>query len=263
MRWEFEGGKIKIPKLNNPILITGLPGIGNVGKVVVDFLVGDLKAKKAYDITSNRMPNTVFVNDKHLVEMPSIELHYKKFNDPKKNDLLFLVGDVQPIDEESCYQLCEQLLDAAGKLGCKEIITLGGIGLQEEPRVPKVFCTGNSKEIVDRYVKDTKATSKIYGIVGPIMGVTGLLVGIAAKKKVLAVTLLAETNMHPMYLGIKGAREILGVLEKKLKLTLNIKTLDKEIKMIEEEILKTTKELANISKDAMNRTMNKEVSYIG
>ncbi len=35
----------KKPKLNNPILIEGLPGIGNVGKVAVDFLIEELKAK--------------------------------------------------------------------------------------------------------------------------------------------------------------------------------------------------------------------------
>ena len=36
----------KKPKLNDPIFIEGLPGIGNVGKVVTDFLIDELKAKK-------------------------------------------------------------------------------------------------------------------------------------------------------------------------------------------------------------------------
>ena len=35
----------KKPKLNNPIFVEGLPGIGNVGKVAVDFLIDELKAK--------------------------------------------------------------------------------------------------------------------------------------------------------------------------------------------------------------------------
>jgi hypothetical protein len=42
----------KKPKLNNPILIEGLPGIGNVGKVTVDFLIDELKATKLYEITT-------------------------------------------------------------------------------------------------------------------------------------------------------------------------------------------------------------------
>ena len=31
----------KIPKLNNPVFIEGLPGIGNVGKVAVDFVIDE------------------------------------------------------------------------------------------------------------------------------------------------------------------------------------------------------------------------------
>ncbi len=32
--------EIKIPETNNPILIGGLPGIGNVGKIAADYLIG-------------------------------------------------------------------------------------------------------------------------------------------------------------------------------------------------------------------------------
>ena len=43
--------------------------------------------------------------------MPKIELYYKKYNGKsKKKDLLILTGDIQPIDEESCYTFCDVLL---------------------------------------------------------------------------------------------------------------------------------------------------------
>ena len=68
----------KTPKLNNPLLIEGLPGIGNVGKVAVDFLIDELKAKKLYDITSYTFPHSVFVNEDNLVELPIVEIFYKQ-----------------------------------------------------------------------------------------------------------------------------------------------------------------------------------------
>ncbi|MFH1440339.1 MAG: PAC2 family protein [Candidatus Woesearchaeota archaeon] len=262
MKWEFTL-KGKLPKLNKPILLEGLPGMGNVGKVVVDFLIDDLKAKKVYDIFSYRLPHTVFVNEKNLVELPSIELYYKTFNNPKKNDLLLLAGDVQPSDEESSYMFCEQLLDIIKTLDCREIITIGGIGLQDVPKKPKVYCTGNAKDIVQKYIKDTKASGEIYGVVGPIIGVSGLLVGLAKKRKIDAVAMLAETIAHPMYLGVKGAREVLKIIEKKLELKINIKELDKEIKNLEKEILKTTQELSQISKETAISKLKRDVSYIG
>ena len=100
----------KKPKLNRPILIEGLPGIGNVGKVAVDFLIDELKAKKIYDITSYTFPHSVFVNEDNLVELPRIEIFYKKFNG-KGHDLILLGGDVQPTDEVSSYEFSEKILD--------------------------------------------------------------------------------------------------------------------------------------------------------
>lgn len=61
--WKFTLNK-KVPKLSNVILIEGLPGIGNVGKIAIDFIVNELKAKSFADISSYDMPNSVFVNEK-------------------------------------------------------------------------------------------------------------------------------------------------------------------------------------------------------
>jgi len=262
--WKIEqiGKKIK---LNNPIFIEGLPGIGNVGKVAVDFLIDELKAKKIYEITSYTFPHSVFVNEDNLVELPIIEIFYKKFND-SKHDLILLGGDVQPIDEVSSYEFSDKMLDIIEEFKGKEVITLGGIGLAEVPKKPKVFCTGNSKKIIQKY-KDKMVNNKLYGVVGPIVGVSGLLIGLAKRRKIDAISFLAETYGHPMYLGIKGAREILKVLDKNLELNINMKRLDKEIKDIEADILKRTEQFSEVSRQtALKKLKGKfggEIDYIG
>ena len=79
--------------------------------------------------------------------------------------------------------------------------------------------------------------------------------------------MLAETYGHPMYLGIKGAREILKVLNKKVSLGINLKDLDKEISSLEKEMLKKTEEMSNVSKRSafkkLKAKINDETSYIG
>lgn len=254
----------KKPQLKNPVLIEGLPGIGNVGKVAADFIIDELKAKKLYDIFSYTFPHSVFVNEDNLVELPSISIYHKK---TKKRDILILAGDIQPMDEVSSYEFCEKMLDICEEYKVKEIITLGGIGLQNVPKKPKVYCTGNNKEIIKRYIRGTQATGEIYGVVGPIVGASGLLLGLGAKRKMMAVALLAETFGHPMYLGIKGAREILKVLAIKLDLKIRLSQLDKEIADIEEEMLKKTSELGEVSRKTaikkLKGKIGKEVSYIG
>ena len=105
--WKATSHVKKLPKLNKPVLIEGLPGIGNVGKVAVDFLIEELKAKKLYTLFSYTLPHSVFVNEKNLVELPDITMYYKQRKG--KKDLLFLTGDVQPIDEVSSYQFSERM----------------------------------------------------------------------------------------------------------------------------------------------------------
>lgn len=242
MAWEIK--QLVKPKITNPILIEGLPGMGNVGKIAVDFIINSLKAKKLLEIHSYNFPHCVFVNEDNLVELPSIEMYYKNING---RTLLLLSGDVQPLDEQSCYDFCNKILDTFEKDNGKEIVTLGGIGLQKVPLTPKVYCTGNDKKIIDKYIFG-KVSNQIHGRVGPIVGVSGLLAGLAGKRKIPAVTLLAETFGHPQYLGVKGAKEILKVINKKFGLKLDLQQLEGEIEEIEKEIKERSENMETANK---------------
>jgi len=263
MKWTLTSYVKKLPKLKSPVLIEGMPGIGNVGKVAMDFIIEETKAEKIYDIFSYDLPHSVFINEDNLIELPTISMYFKK---SKKADLLFLAGDVQPVNERSCYEFSEEMLDIFMKFGGKELITLGGIGLPVVPKKPKVYCTGNTKKIIDEYKSDL-VSNKLYGVVGPIVGVSGLLLGLASRRKIEAITFLAETYGHPMYLGIKGAKEILKVLNKQLSLSLDINKLDKEIKDIESEIIKKTGQISDVTNQIalkkLQKKLGKDVDYIG
>jgi len=225
------------PKLKNPILIEGLPGIGNVGKIAMDFLVENVKAKKIISIYSHYFPHSVFINEKNLIDVPVINMYYAAIG---KQDFLFLAGDIQPIDEPSCYEFCEVVMEIFESFKGREVITLGGIGLQKIPKKPKVFITGTNKVYTKTF---PHASSQIYGVVGPIIGVTGVMLGVAQRKKVPAAALLAQTFAHPAYLGIKGAKETLHVLNSKFHMKLDLGKLSEEIDEIEKEILSRTKNI--------------------
>ena len=255
----------KKPKLRNPVFIECLPGIGSVGKVAIDFMIDELKSVKLYEITSYAFPHSVFVNEDNLIELPKIEIFYKKFGG-KRSDLLLMGGDVQPVDEVSSYEFSDKILDIIEGFNGKEVITLGGIGLAQIPKKPQVYCTGNSKKTIKKY-KDSTVNDKLYGVVGPIVGVSGLMLGLAEQRNIEAISFLAETYGHPMYLGIKGAREILDILNKKLDLKINTAKLDREIKDIESEVIKKTEQLSEVARTtALKRLKGKlgqEMDYIG
>lgn len=264
--WEITLETKTLPKLKRPLFIEGLPGIGNVGKIAVDFLIEELKAKKLYSFFSYRFPHSVFVTEDNLVEMPKIELYYRSFPDQRR-DVFLLTGDIQPIDEESCYAFCEDILKIAKQFQCTEVITTGGIGLQQMPENPKVYVTANDAALLKQYVNGGTSLEKhIYGVVGPIVGVSGILLGLGKKRGVKGVALLAETFGHPMYLGIKGAKELLRVLEEKFSWGIDLKRMSKEILEVEKQVMKKTKELlseASAHGQAGAKAKHQEIPYIG
>jgi len=226
---EFEVKQLMKQEFHNPIVIEGLPGIGNVGKIAVDFIIESIKAKKFIEITSSTFPHSVFINEDNLVDLPAINMYYKKI---RSQEFIFIAGDVQPLDERSCHGFCNLVLDKLEKHQIREIITLGGIGLPKIPKQPKVYVTANSKEMLTRY-KTKEMEESIFGVVGPIIGVSGLLVGLAKKRKIPAAAILAQTFGHPSYMGIKPARELIRILNQKFRFNINLTTLDKEISEFE------------------------------
>ena len=210
----------------NPILIEGLPGVGNVGKIAVEYLIDALKAKKLYEMRSNEMPHYVFVNENNLIELPSVDIYSASI---KGKNFLLLSGDVQPTTEKSCHSFCNTLIEAFEKTKGAEIITLGGIALQEVPENPNMYFTANSKQMLKKYSQSKKTKRQLHEFIGPIVGVTGLLPGLASRKKIPAVTMLVETSEIPGYIGLNEARKVVKHLNKKLNLNLNEKKIDEEL----------------------------------
>tara|TARA_Y100000310_G_scaffold328868_1_gene397702 strand:- start:1401 stop:2180 length:780 start_codon:yes stop_codon:yes gene_type:complete len=245
----------------NPILIEGLPGVGNVGKIAVEYLIEATEAKKIYDITSNDMPNCVFVNDENLIELPKIEIYTTKV---KGKTIFILSGDHQPTSENSCYSFCNEILDTFQKDNGKEIITLGGIALNEEPPDPQVYFTANSKKGLKKYSTNKK---KLQNFIGPITGVTGILSGLAATRKIEGTTLLAETSGNPSHIGFKGAKKILEVLNKNLSLNIEITDLEPEITPTKEKgtkkINKKNKKQKQENNEIVEHEEEKNLNYIG
>jgi proteasome assembly chaperone (PAC2) family protein len=203
------------------------------------------------------MPNCAFVNEKDEIELPKLEIYYINV---KKQDILFLTGDLQPIDERSCYELCHSLLEFFKEIKVSEVITLGGLGLEDVPKNPKVYCSGTDKKIISKYC--TKEVLKgTDGVFGPIVGVAGVLIGLAREFEIPGIILLVETSSHPSLLGIKSAQQLISILKSHLKLTVDTKKLEKEIVEIETELKgKLKKQIVN---EKIKPHKEESMNYIG
>src|SRR3989337_2188340 len=90
------------PKLDDPIFIEGLPGIGNVGKLAAEHLKDELKGVKFAEVVSKYFPPQVLVQEDGLIKLVNNEFYYVKR--PGKRDLVLLVSDYQGLTPEGQYE---------------------------------------------------------------------------------------------------------------------------------------------------------------
>ncbi len=222
-------------ELKKPILVVGLPGVGLVGKLVVEHLVDELEAEKVMEIYSPHFPPQVLVNKDSTVRPVNNIIYHGKANG---NDILFLVGDHQSTTSQGHYELCSLYLDIAEEFQVPRIYTLGG------------YPTGKltSDETVLGVANDTKLIEEIkeYGVEfresepsGGIVGASGLLVAFSRMRGIDAACLM---GMTPGYLmDPKSAQSLLKVLCKMLEIEVNMESLEKKAEEME-SILEKLKE---------------------
>ena len=245
----------KKPKLKNPILIEGLPGIGNVGKLAVEHLIDTLKAKKFAEIHSKDFPPQVFINPDGTVKLANNEFYYWKAKKKNKMDLILLTGDYQGLSSNGQYELVEKILDIAEEFGAKEIYTLGGYGLGHEMESPKVLCATTSKNLV-KSMKKHGAIFKKNEPGGGIVGASGLLLGLGGLRGIQGACLMGET---PGYLvDPKSAKAVLKILMKVTNVNVSLSALEKKAKEIE-HIAHQLREMEG----SMSKEKSEELKYIG
>ncbi len=251
----------KKPRLKNPTMVIGLPGIGNIGRLAVGYIVSHLKAKKFAELYSPHFFNFVLIHENKLHVLKN-EFYYWK--NPKKNgkDLVLLIGDTQSSTSEGHYEIAGKILEFASSLGVKEIIAIGGFGIGKIVDEPKVYAVPSDEKIKKKYQNldvDFNSSQKI----GTIIGAAGLVPGLAKLYGISGISLLCETPGYPIHTDPTGAEKVVKVLEKMLGIKVNLEELHKNV----EEMHEFVKKLEELQKEAIEKTKKKEeekeLKYIG
>src|SRR3989441_9865291 len=134
-------------KLEAPIFLGGLPGMGNVGKLAAEPLKDELKGVKFAEIFSKYFPPQVLVQDDGQVKLVNNEMHYVKRNNG--TDLILLTGDYQGLTPEGQYELSDFILKELQKLGVRRVFTLGGDGVGRMVTKPRGLRAAAGPELLE------------------------------------------------------------------------------------------------------------------
>ena len=216
-------------QLENAILLEGLPGVGNVGKLAATHLIEELNAKKCIEIYSSYFPPQVLIDDDGIVKLVNNELYYYH-GKGKTRDLLFLVGEYQGMDSSGQYDLCTKLIELVKQMGVTTIYTLGGYGLGKLVPDPRVLGAATSDEIVKLF--KGAGVEFIDGEPGAgIVGASGLLLGLGKLQGIHGGCLMGETSGYMV--DPKSASAVLKSLQKLLNLKIDLSELEERAKQVD------------------------------
>jgi uncharacterized protein len=210
-------------ELRSPILVEGLPGVGNVGKLAADYLRDQLPAKPLATIHSKFFPPQVYVNEEGIIRLVSNDLHYWKAPAAAQRDILILGGDYQGISPEGQYEITQRVLDYCHGLGVREVFTLAGFAQGRVVDEPRVLGAATNAEQVE--------TMKKFGVVfsrndpgGGLIGASGLFLGLGRLFGMEGVCLMGETSGY--FVDPRSAESVLKVLAKVLRIEIDFTALE-------------------------------------
>ena len=242
------------PKLNNPVFIEGLPGVGNVGKLAAEHLLEEVGGVKFAEIYSRFFPPQVLVGDNGVVKLVNNELYYYKRDDASKSDIIFLIGDYQGLSPEGQYELSYQMIQVCKQFKVNRVYTLGGYGLGRLVETPRVLGAATSDDLVSEMKK--------MGVMFPkgepgsgIVGASGLLLGLGKLEGIEGICFMGETSGY--FVDPKSAQVVLEILTRILDIELDYTKLeDKAI-----QIDKIASQLQNM--ELTGESKDEDLHYIG
>ncbi len=243
------------PKLREPVLIGGLPGMGYVGKIAAEHLVEELRAKKFAELYSPHFPHHVAVEPDGTLRLLRNDFYHASSNG---KDLIIVVGDVQAVSPEGHHKVVDKILDVAEQFGVKQIFTLGGFATGRYSRAkPKVVGVLSQLDLIEKY-KEQGFTVEKGG--GPIIGASGLLIGMGKLRGMEGLCLLGET--HGMLVDHNSAKVVLEVLVGILGIKVDMTNVEQRAKETERILGRIQKEMV-LHGRREQKPAEEETSYIG
>ena len=217
---------LKRPKLKRPVLVAGLPGIANIGKLAAEYLINKLAAQKFIELYSEHFPEWV-IQEEGMVKPLKVDFLYCRPSG-LKHDLILVTADAQAATPMGQYALTGEILDIAKQHGVTTVGTMAAYVVSPgEPRVAPVIGAASDPS--------TAKTLKSVGVSllesGTIVGMNGMLPGLAAELGMRGFCLLGTTEGGLLDAGAAAA--ILKALFSLLDFKLDLKDLEKDAEKIE------------------------------
>jgi len=177
------------PRLKRPVLIAGLPGIANIGKLAAEYLIHKLRTTKFAELYSEHFPEWAIQENGTL---KTIKMDFFRARPSKlKHDLILATADAQAATPVGQYVLTGEILDFAKKHGVEFVVTMAAYVLSQNEPLNRTVVGAASDSELSKLLKDN-GVSLLDG--GMIVGMNGLLPALAASRGMRGFCVLGTTK---------------------------------------------------------------------
>ncbi|MFB6153371.1 MAG: proteasome assembly chaperone family protein [Halodesulfurarchaeum sp.] len=216
--------------LDDPVFVEGLPGVGHVGKLVAEHLIEETDSTRVANVYSEHFPPQVEVDEGRVAELANASVHGASTSG---RDLLLLTGNHQATETIGHYRLTETFLDLAAEYDVEEVFALGGVPTGELIEEYGVLGAVANEDVKDR-LEAAGVEFRAEEPAGGIVGTSGLLLGLGARRGFEAVCLMGETSGY--LVDPKSARAVLEVLQALLDIEIDFEALDERADEMEDVV---------------------------
>jgi hypothetical protein len=269
---QIEVERLADPDLSAPVMIEGLPGVGHVGKLVVEHLLSEFESELVARVYADEFPPQVTIDDEGVAQLACAEFHTvtvtrradtgdetedadtdadagdetedadaddgsggggPERDDETGTDLLLLSGDHQAGSNAGHYRVADAFLDVAADHGVERVFALGGVPTGELVEEPDVLGA-----VADASLKpaltDAGVEFRADEPAGGIVGVSGLLLGLGGRRGFDVGCLMGETSGY--LVDPKSARAVLEVLQTVVGFDVGYDALEERAEEMEEVV---------------------------
>lgn len=218
------------PALDEPVLIEGLPGVGHVGKLAANHLLDEHDGTLVRRLYSEHLPPQVSVDEDGIASLTALEFHAVETDG---QDFLVLTGDHQAQTNAGHYRLTDAVLDVAAEFDVDTAVAMGGVPTGELIEEYDVLGATTSEEFVEQ-LGELDVEFREDEPAGGIVGISGLLLGLGARRDFDAVCLMGETSGY--LVDPRSAQAVLEVLQEFLGFEVDFESLEDRAEEMEEVV---------------------------
>ena len=169
-------------------ILEAVPGVGNVGKIVVDSLIEKHPSRTIGWILHPDFPPHSTLDGDGLVSPPRINIDSVLI--PDGRTVITIGGPLQPMTAAGQHEVSEAILEMASESGTPQLLVLAGLAAGSDDRGIHVICADG--EVRKNLEANDIPVSREHPEAGMI-GIAGLLISLSPLYGVPAVGLVAET----------------------------------------------------------------------